>query len=85
MNRRKGEWHHPCNYHSSRRRDAGAEARSTQMSLFSRVTSGVAALALGATLAAGCATARGAKQDAETAGKAVQGAAELQTTFASVR
>ena len=46
------------------------------MSLFSRVTSGVAALALGATLAAGCATARGAQQDAESAGKAVQGAAE---------
>ena len=46
------------------------------MSLFDRMTAGVAALALGATLAAGCATARGAKQDAVSAEKAVEGAAE---------
>ena len=46
------------------------------MSLFSRVTAGVATLALGATLAAGCATARGVQQDASDAGAAVKGAAE---------
>jgi osmotically-inducible protein OsmY len=47
-----------------------------QMNLFSRVTASVAALALGATLAAGCATARGVQEDAGTAGEAIKGAAE---------
>lgn len=46
------------------------------MSPISRLTAGIAALALGATLATGCATARGMKEDAGTAGAAITGAAE---------